>query len=136
MKRTIRLDDLLGGTEPFATFHDASLLTLNINYEKRDLIAEFDIWIGDPDASDHVAQKRRRGRLCLGGVILWACEPPKVTERCDGTPWLTSDGLLEEAPTAEGKRLAIAVGDDEIAWLSIFQRPQRLCLLRCPGSQI
>ena len=57
MKRTIRLDDMLGATEPFATFHDASLLILNINYEGRDLIAEFDICVGDPNDSDHIARE-------------------------------------------------------------------------------
>jgi hypothetical protein len=57
MKRTIRLDDMLGATEPFATFHDASPLILNINYEGRDLIAEFDICVGDPNASDHIARE-------------------------------------------------------------------------------
>lgn len=121
MKRTIRLDDMLGATEPFATVHDVSLLILNINYEGRDLIAEFDICVGDPNDSDHIArERRRRGRLCLAGLILWACEPPRDTERCEGTPWLTSDGMLEEAPTEEGKRLAITVGDDEIAWYLYF----------------
>lgn len=121
MKRTIRLDDRLGATEPFATFHDASLLILNINYEGRDLIAEFDICVGDPNDSDHIARERRgRGRLCLASLILWACEPPRVTKRCEGTPWLTSDGMLEEAPAEEGKRLAITVGDDEIAWYLYF----------------
>lgn len=57
MKRTIRLDDRLGATEPFATFHDASSLILNINYEGRDLIAEFDICVGDPNDSDHIARE-------------------------------------------------------------------------------
>jgi hypothetical protein len=28
--------------------------------------------------------------------------------------------MLEEAPTEEGKRLAITVGDDEIAWYLYF----------------
>ena len=112
---------MLGATEPFATVHDVSLLILNINYEGRDLIAEFDICVGDSNDSDHIArERRRRGRLCLAGLILWACEPPRDTERCEGTPWLTSDGMLEEAPTEEGKRLAITVGDDEIAWYLYF----------------
>jgi hypothetical protein len=57
MKRTIRLDDMLGATEPFATFHDASPLILNINYEGRDLIAEFDICVGDPNDSGHIARE-------------------------------------------------------------------------------
>ena len=67
MKRTIRLDDMLGATEPFATVHDASLLILNINYEGRDLIAEFDICVrATPMTHDHIARerRRRRGRLC------------------------------------------------------------------------
>jgi len=57
MKRTIRLDEMLGATEPFATFHDASPLILNINYEGGDLIAEFDICVGDPNDSDHIARE-------------------------------------------------------------------------------
>jgi hypothetical protein len=57
MKRRIRLDDMLGATEPFATFHDASPLILNINYEGRDLSAEFDICVGDPNDSGHIARE-------------------------------------------------------------------------------
>lgn len=121
MKRTVRLDDIIGTAEPFATFHDASLLILNIDYEGRSLIAEFDIWVGSPDGPDHTdRERRRRGRLCLASLILWACEPPRTTETHDGPPWLTSDGLLEEAPTEEGKRLANTVGADEIAWYLYF----------------
>jgi len=110
------LDDILGATEPFATFHDALLLILNFDYEGRALIAEFDIWVGNLDDPDHTQrERRRRGPLYLTGLILRACEPPKITETRPGTPWLTPDGLLEEAPTEEGKRLANTVGVDEIA---------------------
>ena len=97
------------------------LLNLNIDYEGRALIAEFDIWVGNLDDPDHTQrERRRRGRLYLTGLILWACEPPKITERRPGTPWLTSDGLLEEAPTEEGKRSGNTVGVDEIAWYLYF----------------
>ena len=47
--RKILLDDLLDRTEPFATFHDAYLHKINIDYNARELIAELDIWIGNPD---------------------------------------------------------------------------------------
>lgn len=121
LSRQVRLDDLLGNAEPHASFHDASLLALNIDYLGRSLIAEFDIWVGNPDADEHIARERRhRGRLCLSGLILWACDPPSVTEIHGGAPWLTSDGLLAEAPTEEGKRLASALGADGVAWYLYF----------------
>ena len=116
MNRQVRSDDLLGNAEPHASFHDASLLALNIDYLGRSLIADFDIWVGSPDADEHIARERRhRGRLYLSGLILWACNLPSVAKIHEGAPWLTSDGLLAEAPTEEGNRLASALGADGVA---------------------
>jgi hypothetical protein len=44
-----RLDDLLDATEPHATFHDAEMIDLHIDYVGRTLDARFDLCVGDPD---------------------------------------------------------------------------------------
>jgi len=120
--RTVRLDDLLGPTEPFASFHDAALSVLHIDYEARSLVAEFELCVGDPDAADRTARERsRRGRLRLSGLILWAVEPPDLTgPPAVRRPWLTSDGPLDEAPTDAGKGLAGALASDIYCWYLYF----------------
>jgi hypothetical protein len=82
------LDDLLGPEEPHASFHDASLVELRIDYAAGILLAQFDLPVGDPDATDEAAQHRRRqGTLRLDGLIFWVQEAPDlayatVNDRC------------------------------------------------------
>lgn len=54
------LDDLLGSEEPNGTFHDASLLSVSIDYSNRVFVAEFELCVGDPDAPNEQARERRR----------------------------------------------------------------------------
>jgi hypothetical protein len=74
------LDELLDGTEPHATFHDASLRELRIDYQARTLAAVFELWVGDPDAElESERKKSRAGVLELTGVISWVQDPPDLS---------------------------------------------------------
>jgi len=44
-KQKIRLDDLLDEAEPYATFHDATLHKIRVDYEARELTAEFKLCV-------------------------------------------------------------------------------------------
>jgi len=91
------LDALLHG-ERHATFHDAALLSIDVDYRARRLVANFEISVGDPDAQDQVTrERRRRGELVIEGLKVWALEPPgELTADTSGGLWLTSDGPLAD----------------------------------------
>lgn len=117
MPETSQLDALLGVEEAHATFHDAELLSVVVNYEKRELVSEWYLCVGDPDASDRGARNRqRRGRLTLQKPQFWVVEPPASAGRQPGLPWLTSDGPLRQAPTETGRRLADQLRPGSMGW--------------------
>jgi hypothetical protein len=90
------LDDLLGSEELHASFHDALLLQVRIDYSARTVHALFDLAVGDPDAPDQTERHRRRkGRLTLEGLIFWVHEPPEraTPPATTGVPGLRAMGL-------------------------------------------
>ncbi len=115
MKRLTRMDDLIAGLEePFATFHDATLRGINLDYDNRRLAAEFDIFVAEAKESGKAEREgKRRGVLSLAGLILWATEPPSDPATEQWLPrWLTYDCLMEEAPTVQGRQLAALLRED------------------------
>ena len=122
LKQKIRLDDLLGQVEPYATFHDATLNKIEIDYEAYELTAEFKLCVGNPDGKAKMERERcRRGVLKVSGLIFWAIEPPgnKDTDKW-GPLWLTSDGLIEEAPTETAKQLTSVSMPETYGWYLYF----------------
>ena len=120
MSRSQSLDTFLGPEEPCATFHDAELLSLRIDYERRELLSEWELCVGDPGApSQAERERRRRGRLRFTGLCFWVVEPPQ--EPLDGTrPWLTSDGPLLDVRTESTKRLADLLPPGASGWYLFF----------------
>jgi hypothetical protein len=114
------IDDFLGTDEPCATFHDARLISAEINYEKGELVSDWDLCVGDPHSPDLAARQRtRRGRLRCGGLSFWVVEPRG--QILDGSmPWLTSDGPLLEAGTDLAKELSERVPPGASAWYLYF----------------
>ena len=84
------LESLLGTDEPSGTFHDSSLLSLNIDYDKKLLRADFDIYVGDPEGKDEQARKRYRpGCLRIEGLKDWSFgswSPYYSCQQEDGLP--------------------------------------------------
>jgi hypothetical protein len=118
----LALDRLLASAEPHGTFHDASLRCLTLNYEQATCVAEFALFVGDPDATDHADRKRTRiGRLSFTGLLYCIFEPPgNVPTKPGGAAWLTSDGPLSEAPTDTAKKLVVSLPPDAKAWYLYF----------------
>lgn len=114
------LDSLLDHQEARASFHDARLCSLQIDYERRELISEWLLCAGDPEAAEPSNRERmRRGRLQLSGLLFWIVEPHD--EILDGTiPWLTSYGPLSEAGTPLAEALLKRVPAGAIAWYLYF----------------
>ena len=113
------IDSFLDKEEPCATFHDALLISLRIDYERREVTTEWNICVGDPAASPGNPERRRRGRLRLMGVVFWTVEPEGGL--LDGTPpWLTSDGPLSEAGTPTALELSKRVPPGATSWYLYF----------------
>jgi len=98
------LDALLGNEERHATFHEAVVTGVHIDFVRKRFVGEIQVCVGDPDASYvEDREQRRRGQLVVEGLTVWALEPPG--ENADGFGdglWLTADGMLAEAPTSVG----------------------------------
>ena len=117
----VELDSLLGDQEPDASFHDALLLNLTVDYAEASLLANFSLCVGDPASPDgRVRERRRAGRLLVRGLLHWSLEPS-----AEGTPlgrplWLTSDGLIAGAPTDAGLAIAAVLPGDCFGWYLYF----------------
>jgi hypothetical protein len=114
------IDGFLGPEEACASFHDARLLSLQINYEKRELISEWELCVGDSEATERSDRERtRRGKLQLSGLSFWVVEPHGHL-LIDSMPWLASDGPLLDAGTETSKELAKHVPSGASAWYMYF----------------
>jgi hypothetical protein len=121
MSRSQTLGAFLGHEEPCATFHDAELLSLVINYERRDLVLEWVLSVGNPDSpSPAERERKRRGRLCFTGLCFWVLDPPGELLDESGLPWLTSDGALADAQTDTARRLAGLLPAGASGWYLFF----------------
>jgi hypothetical protein len=121
MQPTDGLDSLLDGKEPHATFHDAELLSVQVDYRRRELIAMWRVCVGDPNANDRAERERRReARVTLHDLAIWAMEPPAKLDPAGGPPWLTADGPLEKSTTTTGQSLAKLLPAGARGWYWYF----------------
>jgi hypothetical protein len=116
------LETLLGKDEPNGTFHDSSLLSMSVDYDKKLLIADFDIFVGDPEGKDQQARERYRpGRLGIEGLGFWFMEVPTApSDKWMACPWLTEDGPLSTCPTPAAKLLLQRATGKHFAWYFYF----------------
>jgi hypothetical protein len=121
MQGTAGLDELLDDEEPHATFHDAQLVSLTIDYRTSELLSTWRICVGDPHAPDSAVRERcRDGLLTLQGLVFWVVEPPTELDLKGGLPWLTADGPLQECTTATGQSLARLLPAGAVGWYLYF----------------
>lgn len=103
----MQLDDLLGSDPPHATFHDAGIERLALDYIASEAVLDCSIRIGDPDAEDEEAREmRRRGRLIFRGLHYCAIDPPDSSYPYDnpGSLCLSDDGSVG-SDSVSGERL-------------------------------
>jgi len=117
------LDALLGDEERHATFHDAVLTGVQIDYLVKRFVGDLQLCVGDLNASDEAErERRRRGQLVVEDLSVWALEPPGVNASGvdDDGLWLSADGLLAEAPTDAGRTLARGVKSNQAGRFLFF----------------
>lgn len=116
------LDSLLGKDEPNGTFHDSSLLSVTVDYEKKLLTAEFDICVGNPEGKNVQELARyRRGRLRVEGMIFWFMDTPTAPDdKLMACPWITADGPLNTCSMPAAKLLLKRATGKHFAWHFYF----------------
>ena len=121
-KHKIKMDNLLDQAEPYATFHDAELNEIKINYTESKLSAEFDLCVGNPEATtDAERERRRKGILHVSRLICWAIDPPSnAGSETLGSLWLTDDGLIIESSNKTAKELAATLTPETYGWYLYF----------------
>jgi hypothetical protein len=121
-KNNTRMDSLLDQAEPYATFHDAELCEMTIDYKTGTLAAEFELCVGNPDGkTDSERERHRKGILRVSGLVYWAIELPGDKGEGQSRPlWLTGDGLIAEASTKTVKELASTLPPETYGWYMYF----------------
>jgi hypothetical protein len=113
------LNELLS-KEPYATFHDATVVDLQHDAEAGRASLAADLCVGDPDASTVVErERRRRGRLTLEGVRLWRADGGDPTVSAPSR-WLTAEGPLAESTTELGRTLYRDSVTEPYCWYFYF----------------
>ena len=122
MESTDDLDAILGKQEPHATFRDARLVAVSVDYHENEAVTTWNLCVGDPDDSMRAARERRRtGRLVLSGVLFWVMDPPQALDTRPGLPGLTEVAPLSEAPTDTGQQLARLLPVGTSGWCFLFE---------------
>jgi hypothetical protein len=121
MESTDDLDAVLGKQEPHATFRDARLVAVSVDYHENEAVTTWNLCVGDPDDSMRAARERRRtGRLVLSGVLFWVMDPPQALDARPGLPWLTDVAPLSAVRTETGKHLARLLPTGASGWCFLF----------------
>jgi hypothetical protein len=122
MESTDDLDAVLDRQEPHATFRDARLVAVSLDYHSNEAVTTWNLCVGDPDDSMRAARERRRtGRLVLSGVLFWVMDPPQALDTRPGLPGLTEVVPLSEAPTETGQQLARLLPVGTSGWCFLFE---------------
>lgn len=113
----MQLDDLFADGEPFATFHDASVERVTLDYVSREAVLQCSIWVGNPNSADVREKKaRRKGNLTFQGLLFYAIEPPDPTYPFTNAKglWISDDGPLDKTRAAK-KQLPENLPDGTLA---------------------
>ena len=131
------LDGLLGKREPHATFRDARLVAVSLDYRNNEAVTTWELCVGDPDDSMRAARERRRtGRLILSGVAFWVIDPPEALDARPGLPWLTGSGPLSELPTESRQEAGSPPAHGSVGMVLLLRELERAHVLRRPEADV
>jgi len=126
--RPLEAARVFGSEYPNASFHDATLTRLQIDFVAGRASLNLRVWVGDPGAGDKSSREiYRTGVLEVSGLLFCSLDPPD--RRCLyehpqglvglGGLWLADDGAVTpEVPTGAEARLPVPLPDD--AFLHYF----------------
>jgi hypothetical protein len=116
------LEDIIDNSEPNATFHDADILAISVDYQHSVLRLQMILCVGDPNANNEVDRERRRQcEVVFNGLRHWTIDlPSPISKEIDGPLWMTSDGPLMDCPTDAAKELIKTIFPYDIQWYFYF----------------
>lgn len=122
MAKLERLEEIIDSTEPDATFHDADVLTISVDYQHLILKFKMMLCVGDPNAKCEAERERRRPcEVVFSGLQHWSIGLPDSNyKKISGPLWMTSDGPLIDCPTKKAKELIKVNYNDDIQWYLYF----------------
>lgn len=95
-------------------FHDAQLRRFEMDYVRRELTFELDVWIGDMNAE--VRELYRPARLALKNVAYLVIEPPHPDYPWDEPGEIRIDAGVGQ-PTQSSSKLPGAPDGTSVAWM-------------------
>ena len=113
---------VFGSEHRHASFHDATLTRLEVDYIARRATFSLRVWVGDPEAEERSMRKlSRTGTLVVTGLLFCALDPPD--RRCLyeypqglvglGGLWIADDGeVTEEQPAGAASKLPLPLPSD------------------------
>ncbi len=111
--RELKLNSLLGNRFPCASFHDAVIHTLSIDYNARILTMRCSLDVSDPDAPNITAIGTAQGTLLLSGLIYCILPPPDNNYSFEqGELEITSNGNYDEVLLDPSSASLPEVSDD------------------------
>jgi hypothetical protein len=73
--------------------HDSQVSRIAIDYEKRKLTIDLDVWVGDMDSDAHeLREAYRPAQLLIEGLVFAVLEPPDAKHPFSDSVGLTIDG--------------------------------------------
>ena len=73
--------------------HDSRVSRIAIDYEKRELTIDLDVWVGEMDSDAHeLREAYRPGQVLIEGLVFAVLEPPDAKYPFSNSVGLTIDG--------------------------------------------
>jgi hypothetical protein len=122
MSNLDNLEDIIDNSEPNATFHDADIHSILVDYQNSALTIRMTLCVGDPNAKIEIDREiRRQCEVVFDGLRHWTMEfPSPISQEIKGPLWMTSDGQLKDCPTDYAKALIKSQLPYDIQWYLYF----------------
>lgn len=76
--------------------HDAEVRRIHVDYGRRTLILDVDVWVGTMDAPPEQREAYKSGQLDISGAIFLVMEPPNAGYPYRASSEITIDSVDEE----------------------------------------
>jgi hypothetical protein len=113
----MELDEVFDNKYPHATFHDAIIESIKLDYKNKEAKLELEICVGDPDALEEETRELRcSGVLVLTGLVFCVIEPPELQfykEKCNEL-LIGDDGKINTLPSKYTSNFINLIGELKI----------------------
>ncbi len=83
-------------------FHDAEVRRIVLDYSKRTMEMEADVWVGTMKSPPETREAYRLARLTVSGLLFCAIDQPGVAARVDDVPTVDDIETMKAAPDPTG----------------------------------